>query len=222
MISDETDLLTLSLLIIDDHKMVRQGFKMMLQSLKKLLSFRITEAESGEEGLKKSNRYDYDLIIIDYQLPGISGVETIYRILRHKPLTKILVLSHYDELPCIQAMMDAGAKGYVLKSIEPAEIYNAIRSVLDNKPYFSNLAALKLINSSKENSIIQLQEPSQLTPRQLEILKMIAMEMTNGEIAETLSITKRTVDTHRQNLLSKLHAKNTAGLVKAAYQLKIL
>jgi DNA-binding NarL/FixJ family response regulator len=222
MHSEETALLPINLLIIDDHKVVRDGLKMMLASLKKVLIFKVTEAGSGEDALKKISRDDFGLVIIDYQLPGISGVETIYRILRYKPSTKIMVLSHYDELPCIQAMMDAGARAYVLKSVEPAELHKALIAVLSGSIYYSNVAALKMIESGRDNGIQQLQAKSLLTRREQEVLKMIAMELTNDEIAQKLSVAKRTIDTHRQNLINKLHVKNTVGLVKAAYKLNLI
>jgi DNA-binding NarL/FixJ family response regulator len=222
MNSEETAVPFLNVLIIDDHKMVRDGLKMMLASLKKVFNFKVAEAESGEDALKKINRETFGLIIIDYQLPGISGVETIYRILRYKPATKIMVLSHYDELPCIQAMMDAGACGYVLKNVEPAEMHQALTTVFSGGIYYSNVAALKLIESGKSNGIEQLQAKSLLTRREQEVLKMIAMELTNDEIAQKLSVAKRTIDTHRQNLINKLHVKNTVGLIKAAYKLNLV
>lgn len=222
MLAEDTFVTPINVLIIDDHKMVRDGLKMMLVAMKKCFRFRIAEASSGEDALRKISRENFELVIIDYQLPGISGVETIHRTLRFRPATKILVLSHYDELPCIQAMMDAGARGYVLKSIEPGELQNAITTVLQNNIYFSNTAALKLIESQKEVTVKQLQEKSQLTPRQLEILQWIAEELTTDEIAQKLSLSKRTVDTHRQNLINKLQVKNTVGLVKAAIRLNLL
>lgn len=213
---------TIQTLIVDDHKMIRDGLKLMLSSLKKLIHFHIEEAESGEQALIKVNRKDFDIIIVDYRLPGISGAETSRQILCYKPLTKILALSNYDELPYIQKMIDAGVKGYVLKNIEPSQMLSAIKTVLEGKTYYSNEVALKLIDTAKEDVVKKNLEAQKLTKREIEILRMIAMEMTNEEIAVKLYVGKRTVDTHRQNLLNKLHAKNTVGLVKAAYQLKLI
>src|SRR3954453_21995138 len=99
----------LNVLIVDDHRMVRDGISMMLGSLKKFYQFNITEAESGDEALRKLNRKDFDIVIIDYQMPGMSGVETVQSILRHKPATKILALSNYDEFAYVESMLTAGA-----------------------------------------------------------------------------------------------------------------
>jgi DNA-binding NarL/FixJ family response regulator len=119
-------------------------------------------------------------------------------------------------------MMDAGAKGYILKNIDPPQMLSAIRSVLENKTYFSNEVATQLLEADKKERIRALWQLNELTKRETEVLKMIAMELTNEEIAEKLSIGKRTVDAHRQNLLRKLHAKNTVGLIKAAYKLNLI
>jgi DNA-binding NarL/FixJ family response regulator len=212
----------IKILIVDDHKMIRDGLKLMLWSLKKALYFDIEEAESGEEALVKISRKNFQIVIIDYQMPGLSGAETAVRILRHKPQTKILALSNYDELPYVESMIQAGVKGYVLKNIEPSQMLSAIKTILEDKIYFSNEVATKLIETAKKDSLKNVVEKQSLTKREIEVLKMIAMELTNEEIAKNLSVCKRTVDTHRQNLLNKLHAKNTVGLVKAAYKLSLI
>lgn len=209
-------------LVIDDHMMVRDGLKVMLGSINSAMQFKITEAASGEEAIHKLDRMPADLVIIDYQLPGFSGAETVQRILRFKPLVKILALSNYDELPYIQSMIEAGASGYVLKNIEPAEMLNAIKAVLSGKIYYCSDVAVKLIDSGSEKNKDAVALGSVLTTREKEILRLIAMEMTNDEIANQLHVAKRTVDTHRQNLLHKLQVKNTVGLVKAAFKLNLV
>ena len=216
------DLVPVNVLIVDDHKMIRDGLKTMLVSLKKWMQFTIFEAESGPEALLRLSRIAIDFIIIDYQMPEISGAETVQRILRFKPQMKILALSNYDELPYIQAMMDAGAHGYVLKNIEPSELLNAIKTIRSGNIYYCNDVAIKLIESGEEKSKKPNPTLDLLTRREIEILLLIAREFTNEEIASQLFIAKRTVDTHRQNLLNKLQVKNTAGLVKAAFKLKLI
>lgn len=212
----------LNLLIVDDHKMVRDGIRMMLSVFKKTIQFNTDEAENGEQAIKMIERKHYDLVILDYYMPGKTGSETLQRMLRIKPELKVLAVSNYDELPYIQSMMDSGARGYVLKNIEPSQLLTAIRTILDGNLYFSNEVANKLLESAKKERTAERWHLNELTKREVEILKMIAMELTNDEIAEKLCIGKRTVDTHRQNLLVKLHAKNTVGLIKAAYKLKLL
>jgi len=212
--------LMMNLLIIDDHKMIRDGISVMLNSLKKFYDFNITEAESGEEAIKIISRNDFDVIIIDYRLPGMTGAETVQNILKYRPGMRILALSNYDELAYIQSMLSAGAMGYILKNVEPMQLYAAIKTVLDNKQFYSNEVAIKLIDGNQAGKP-QVQR-NRLTRREVEVLRLIAMEMTNEEIARKLSVGKRTIDTHRQNLLQKLHAKNTVGLTKAAYELHLI
>ncbi|MDE3185089.1 MAG: response regulator transcription factor [Bacteroidota bacterium] len=213
---------TINLLIIDDHKMVREGLKIMMASLKNSVHFNVQEAESGKEALTKINRFNFDVAIVDYQMPGMSGVETIQRILRLKPHLKILALSNYDELSYIESMMDAGANGFVLKNIEPGEMLKALRTILSNKIYYCNDVSIKIIEAAENKNTQKVQLEKILSTRETEVLRMIAMEMTNDEIAQKLFLSKRTIDTHRQNLINKLNVKNTAGLVKAAYKFNLI
>lgn len=215
-----SDTQIVKLLIVDDHQMVRDGIRVMLESQNKTYSFVITEAENGEDAIKNVLKYDYDIILIDYQLPKMSGMETVERILLYKPTTKILALSNYDELTYINNMLKAGVSGYILKNVEPVELIAAIKTILNNKVFYSNEVAIKLIESKKKTS--SSIDKYSLTKRELEILKLITQEKTNDEISSLLFIAKRTVDSHRQNLLNKLGVKNTVGLTKIAIESKLI
>ena len=212
----------INVLVIDDHKMIRDGLKVMLASLSKFQLFKLVEADSGEDAIKKISKTSFEVVIMDYQMPGLSGAETIHRILRFRPKMKILALSNYDELSYIQSMMDAGAKGYILKNIEPAEMLNAIRTILADKIYYCNEVAVKLIEAAEDKKISKEKAKQILTRREIEVLQMIAMEMSNDEIAKKLFVAKRTIDSHRQNLLNKLQVKNSMGLMKIAYKLDLV
>ncbi len=222
MVTAEAPIKTIRLLIADDHQMVRDGIRVMLESQEGHYKFIITEAESGEDAIQKILRQSFDVIIVDYQMPGLSGAETVKSIMLYKPESKVLALSNYDELSYISNMLAAGAKGYVLKNIEPSQLIHAMQTIMDNKPYYSNEVAVKLLDAERNNVRTGTPESYGLTKREIEVFRMIALEMTNDEIAEALAIGKRTVDTHRQNLLNKLHAKNTVGLIKAAYEFKLI
>jgi DNA-binding NarL/FixJ family response regulator len=152
----------------------------------------------------------------------MSGTETLQKIHLYKKDLKVLALSNYDELSYVKSMINEGANGYILKNIEPAQLIHAIQAVLTGSSYYSNEVALKLIDSARTSDHLIPAIKNRLTKRELEILKMIALEMTNDQIAKGLFISKRTVDTHRQNLLNKLHVKNTAGLIKAAYAFNLV
>jgi DNA-binding NarL/FixJ family response regulator len=219
---EENPIKTVRLLIIDDHQLVRDGIKSMLDSKKNIIRFEIDEAENGDVAIRKILKKNFDVVLLDYQLPGMSGVETLQRIRLYKKDLKVLALSNYDEFSYINSMLKEGANGYILKNIEPSALIQAIQTVLAGSQYYSNEVALKLIEPAKANEKMDLALQSGLTPRETEVLRMIARELTNDEIAQSLFISKRTVDTHRQNILKKLHVKNTAGLIKAAYALNLL
>lgn len=218
----EKELQPIHLLIVDDHQMIRDGIRVMLESQNTKYSFIIAEAENGEDAVKKILHKQYDIVLIDYQLPKMTGAETVEKIILYQPKTKILALSNYDEVTYVNNMLNAGARGYILKNIEPAELLMAIKTILNNNPYYSNEVAVKLIENEKVKTKPVPADKFRLTKRELLILKMITQEMSNDEIAGTLNVSKRTIDSHRRNLLYKLNAKNTAGLVKAAYQLKLI
>lgn len=210
-----------NILIVDDHKLLRQGLKEMLSSLKKSLNIQITEAASGAQAILKINQKDFKLIIVDYQMPDTSGLETIRRILIFKPRMKIIVLSNYDELAFVESVRDAGAKGYLLKNIESAELLKAVTKVLRGGIYYSSEIVLKLLENENQMPSNRF-DKIKLTDREVEILKLIGMELSSEQISQKLFISKKTVDVHRQNLLHKLNVKNAAGLVKMAYQMHLL
>jgi DNA-binding NarL/FixJ family response regulator len=210
------------LLIIEDYHMIREGIRMMLESRENYMRFEVDEAENGQMGINKILKKDYDIVLIDYQLPVKNGKETLKEIRLYKKDLKVLALSNYDEYSYIQSMIDEGANGYILKNIEPAELIKAIETVLSGSNYFSNEVLVKMLDAAKNTEKNVSQHKSGLSKRELEVLELIAHEKTNDEIAGILFIAKRTVDTHRQNLLKKLQVKNTAGLIKAAYDFKLL
>jgi DNA-binding NarL/FixJ family response regulator len=215
-------------LIVDDHQMIREGIRFMLESEKKKYKFHVEEATDGEEGVERAKKTNFDIIIMDYQLPRMNGVEATRAILSNNPNSKILALSNYDEYMYIDNMMRSGAKGFVLKNIGPDEIVAAIEALLAGKNYYSNDVAVKLISFEEDGMHVARMVKQKnnlaeiLSSRELEVLKLIATEHTNEEIGNRLFLSKRTVDTHRQNLMRKLGVKNTAGLVKYAVELNIL
>lgn len=209
------------ILIVDDHPVVRSGLLAMLAAFKKELNLAVAEAESGEKALRYLEGHDADLVIVDYSMEGISGAETIRRILRFKPETKVLAISHHNEYAAISAMMEAGALGYVLKSIQPAQLLTAIKTVLAGKKYFCNEAALVMIAATEDKGSRNI-DLYRVSERELEVLLLIGQGMTNQEIADKLFVTRRTIDTHRQNLLKKMKVKNTAALVRMAVELNLL
>lgn len=219
--SKETSLININVLIVDDHQLLREGLKLILHSFRKELLMQVTEAESGEKGLKKAEQLLFDLAIVDYNLGGMPGDEFVRRVLRFQPDIKILALSNHNEYAFVEAMMEAGALGYVLKGIAPQQLLLAIMTVLQGKNYYCNEIALVLLTHAGESAGAKKAAQYHLSAREIEVLLLIADGMSNAEIALKLFVARRTVDTHRQNLLRKLNVKNTAGLVRFAIELKL-
>jgi len=211
-------------LIIDDHKMIRDGLRVMLEMQQDKYLFSIDEAASGEEGVEMAKQKAYDIILMDYQLTGMSGAEAAQAIMERKPNSKILALSNYNEYVYINKMVnEAKVHGYILKNVGPEELIRAIESIIGNKHYYSNEVALNLLsNGVRDPNYTRLRNKEAvevlLSKREKQILKLIGDEYTNEEIAEKLSIGKRTVETHRQNIMFKLNVKNSVGLVKVAFE----
>ncbi len=215
------------ILIVDDHKMVRDGIRSMIEFQDSKFKFFINEASDGEEGVETAKNNPYDIIIMDYQLPGIDGAESARLILEKNPDAKILALSNYNEYMYIDRMIKVGVKGFVLKNVTPEELIKAIETILNGSNYFSNDVAIKLLNFGNTNNdsfrsrlrSSKTKIYSDLSNRETEVLKLVGEAKSNDEIAEQLSISKRTVESHKQNLLRKIGVKNTTELIKFAVEM---
>jgi DNA-binding NarL/FixJ family response regulator len=208
---------TLKVLITDDHKMVRDGIRSMLDSQDGKYNFNIQEAETGEEAVKKAKKNKYDIIIMDYLLPEMTGAKAVEEIMKAAPKANVLAISNYNEYMYIDKMVKAGVKGFVLKNISPEELVTAFETIMSGKLYYSNDVALRLLrfdNPKKEKRHKRNILKDILSEREIQVLELISAEFTTEEIAKKLHLSKRTIDSHRRNLLLKLEVKNTAGLVK--------
>ena len=206
------------LLLVDDHKVVRDGIKYTLE-LHGKLEVEIDEAESGSEAIRMAKLFKYDLIIMDITMPDVDGVEATTEITKQDKNIKILALSMHDEEYHIVRMMQAGAFGYMLKDGGSEEMIKAITTVLKGERFYSSAVAVKLMGNYHDDIVDRKPRSRQLykgllTKRELEVLNLIADELTNEEIAKKLFVSKRTIDAHRQNILNKTQVKNTAGLIR--------
>lgn len=209
------------LLIVDDHSVVRQGLKFILQNQDEY-EFEITEASSRLACLKALDNNHFDIILLDIKIGTDDGIALTREILIGNADLNIIALTMHEDEYIIKQMMNAGANGYLLKNTGGEELLWAIKSVLSGEIYYSNKVAITLLQEDKpspKNKTSTLKES--LTAREKEILKYIVAEHTNEEIAKELSLSKRTIDGHRQNLIEKLGVRNTAGLVKFAIKAKI-
>jgi DNA-binding NarL/FixJ family response regulator len=217
----DSDNQVIHLLLVADHWIVRLGIKAMLESFTSRCQFLVSGTRTEKEAIDMVESTCFDIILVDYNLSGRNGVETIKNILAINSGAKIMGMSDYADLSIIESMIEAGASGYFFKNADAEELLYGIKSVLCGNIFYPNRMAEKN-KLHLERFDIACANPYALTKRELEILKMITMELTNEQISKKLFIGKRTVDKHRQNLLDKLHVKNTVGLVKTAYKLNLL
>ena len=214
-----------NILIADDHKMIRDGIRLMLSLQNNKINFFISEAADGGEAVSLALRKSFDIILMDYRMPVFNGDEAIRRILLYKPESRILVLSSGVNPLIVQAVVKSGAKGFILKDVGTDELVDAIGTVINGGTYYSAGLDEDLSVAGTEVTPVDIKSKCKqlgISMRELEILKYISNEYTNDEIASKLDISKRTVDTHRQNLMNKLKVKNTAGLVKFAFANNLL
>ncbi len=208
------------ILIVDDHKIVRDGIKSLLKSEANLVI--VGEAGNGQEAvdLINSPEQKIDLIIMDINMPVLDGIEATQQVKKSNPDIKVLALTMVNEQQHIRKMIEVGASGYILKSSSQQELNLAIQKIMEGSHYFSEEAAQSILQDmvnpelSKKAGDLHVQ----ITDREKDVLRLIVDEYTNQEIAEELFISVRTVDAHRRNLLQKIGAKNTAGLVKFALE----
>lgn len=208
----------ISIIIADDHQLFRNGLKLLLNSF---TEFEVTgEASNGEEFLRLLQMTPVDIALMDISMPEMDGIEATRKGLKIKPSLNIIALSMYGEDEYYYKMVDAGAKGFLLKDSDISEVREAIITVMKGGSYFSQELLYHVIQKIKMRE--QETKSAVLSKREKEILLKICEGMSNQEIAETLFISKRTVDKHRANLLGKTNSKNTASLILYAIRNKLI
>jgi DNA-binding NarL/FixJ family response regulator len=206
----------ISVMIADDHQMFIDGVKALLSSEDEIRV--IGEALSGIELMALLESKTPDVVLMDVNMPQMDGLEATSRIHLKYPDVKILMLTMYNNEDFIFGLMNAGASGYILKNTGRTELTEAIRAVHSGKTFYSKEVSETILQNITKKPAQQKMEAAQLTEREKDVLRLIAQELTTLEIAERLFISPNTVETHRKNLMSKLHAKNIAGLVRFALQ----
>lgn len=201
---------TMKIFLVDNHAILLDGIKSMLANETSINI--IGEAHSAEAALDFIKHHAVDILITDFNLPGMDGLALVRVVKKISPSTKIIVLSQHDETHLVKEILKERVAGYVLKNDSHKELLQAIEAVKNGKIYFSNDINRIIIQS--------LQFPDEdrlLTDREREILKLIAQEKPNEEIEETLFISERTMETHRKNIFRKTKTSSLVGLIKFAY-----
>ena len=198
----------LKIFLVDDHTLFREGLRFLLSNSE--LVSNIYEANNGKELLKQVLNIKPDIILMDIEMPEMNGIEATQEVLKLYPETKIIALSMYANENYYTEMIDAGAKGFLLKNSKFEDVQNAIADVYNGKNYFSPEILHAIIKNLNKKTKKQITD---LTEREVEVLYNICKGFSNQEMADLLYISKRTVDKHRENILLKTQSKNTAGLV---------
>lgn len=201
------------IIIADDHEIFRDGFKLMLSKQKDITL--AGEAENGKELLELTRTLKPDVVITDIKMPIMDGIEATAKISEEFPETGVICLSMFDEDDLIVDMLEAGAKGFLIKNANKNEIIEAIITVYNNDPYYCKTTSRKLthmIANSRFNPYKKINK-AEFTEREKEIIKMISQEMTNKQIGDKIFLSVRTVEGHRLKILEKMNVKNTVGLV---------
>lgn len=205
----------INLLIADDHTMFLQGIMSLLEQEPNICV--VGTAINGIEALEIIKKGNIDFIILDVSMPEMDGIELSKILKKEHSDVKILIVSTHSNVMMISRLIRIGVNGYLLKNAEKSELLKAINTIASGENYFAEeLEEKHLSNSSKIEK--QVSNLTELSSREKEILVLIAHEYNTAEIAEKTFISLNTVNTHRRNLLSKLNAKNTAGLVKYAVE----
>ncbi|ULC58807.1 response regulator transcription factor [Flaviramulus sp. BrNp1-15] len=211
--------MTTNIAITDDHLMVLRGIESMLLDVKEIKV--VGTYENGTQTLENIKKDNPDVLLLDINLPDINGIDLCKKVLKILPELKIIALTNFEETVFVKRMITNGASGYLLKNTHKMELIEAFKTVLSGKQYLQKNIQDKILNQAigKQNSSILIPK---LTRREKEVLQAISEELTTQEISEKLFISPKTVETHRMNIMSKLGAKNSVGIIKIAIEKQLL
>jgi DNA-binding NarL/FixJ family response regulator len=207
----------IDVLLVDDHKIMRDGIKAILGRDEQ---FRVVgEADTGAGALQFIKLQQPDLVLMDIGLPGLSGVETTAEILRHHPDCKVVILSMYDDENSVIGAVRSGARGFILKKVSDTDLLEALRVVARGGAYLSPQVSDRLLNRIQKGNLEAKHAPAMLeslSPREVQVLRMVAEGRTSKEIAVMLDLREQTVRSYRKTMMKKLGVNNVAGLTQLA------
>jgi DNA-binding NarL/FixJ family response regulator len=207
-------------LLADDHAVVRRGLRFVLDAEPDLEV--VAEAGDGAEAVKRGLANDVDLAVLDVSMPRLTGIQAASELSRRRPELRLLMLSMHDNEQYFFEALKAGASGYVLKSAADRDLVEACRSTMRGEPFIYPAAVTALIRDHLERTRDGEQPREILTPRELEVLKLIAEAHSSKEIAQILVISVKTVERHRANILEKLGMRDRVELTRYAIRLGLI
>jgi DNA-binding NarL/FixJ family response regulator len=203
------------ILLADDHTIVRQGLRFIIDSEPDLEV--VAEASNGKEAVSRALKNDIDLAILDIAMPTMTGLQAARELSSHRPDLKMLILSMHDDEGYLFEALKAGTAGYVLKSVADRDLVEACRAAMRGEPFLYAGAERALVRDYVARARAGEEPPEDpLTPREQQIVKLIAESHTNRQIAEVLTISEKTVETHRANILEKLGMRDRVELTRYA------
>jgi DNA-binding NarL/FixJ family response regulator len=202
-------------LIVDDHKIVVEGLQLLLDSIPDVKF--VGSAQQGIEAIERLKELEVDVVLMDINMPEMNGIEACKRIKKLNTEVSIIALTMVDDISMIRKMVKAGADGYLMKNAGKEELENAIKTVHSGDHFYGKEVSDTIFTALSGNSTPKSSFP-RISRREKEILGLIINEMTTSEIAQKLHISFGTVETHRRNIMNKLGARNTAGMVRIALE----
>lgn len=203
----------INIVLADDHEIYRDGFKVMMN---KIPSVKIVgEASDGLELIEQVKKLKPDVVVTDIKMPKMDGIEATRRLTAEFPYLGIIALSMYNEESLIVDMLEAGAKGYLIKNTHKNEVVEAVSAAFKGESYYCRETTQKLaqmIAGSKYNPYKKLAKP-EFSDKEITVMKLICQECSNQEIANQMILSKRTVEGYREKILEKINAKNSVGIV---------
>jgi len=210
---------TVRILVADDHEVVRQGLRRLLEGQP---GWEICgEAGSGREAVEKAKQLKPDVVVLDYSMPGLNGAEATRQIIERVPRAEVLILTMYGSEQVIRGALEAGARGYVLKSDASQDLISAVNALIEHKAFLSSGASVPVLDRYLKSPRTPTSQEA-LTPREREIVQLVAEGRSNKEIAVTLKISTKTVEAHRANMMHKLGLSSVSQLVRFAIRNQII
>jgi DNA-binding NarL/FixJ family response regulator len=205
--------------ITDDHKMVLRGIVAMLENTAEIEV--VGTYNNANETIKNIDKDQPDILLLDINLPDINGIDLSKQLLKKHTNLKIIALTSHDDIAFVKRMLKNGVHGYLLKNTDKIELLEAFKTVLSGELYLQKDIHKKILNQTLKNTTDNRLKPN-LTRREQDVLIAISEELTTQEISEKLFISPKTVETHRMNIMSKLGAKNSVGIIKIALEKELL
>jgi DNA-binding NarL/FixJ family response regulator len=212
--------MAIKVMLVDDHALVRAGFRAILEGLKDVVV--VAEADDGRKALKLVDRYHPDVVLMDIAMPGLNGLDATARLRKQHPDVQVIMLSMYMTEEYVLGALRSGASGYLIKDANPAELELAVRAAARGERYLSPGVSKHIIEDylrrtgSGDEIDLAAEAGEPLTQRQREVLQLIAEGYTSREIAQVLHISQKTVESHRQAIMERLDVHDLAGLVRYA------